>query len=116
MTVIRRSNVKVDESTQGLKRLTLINAAAGAGYLEMGELTIAPGKRVPLHIHPAHEEGMYIMEGPMSYVLGDEKGVLDTGDVLFAPAGVRHELSNPSSVPRRVMFIFPTTNVQRVFL
>ena len=116
MPIIRRSDVKLDESNPELKRLTLINAAAGAGYLELGEVTIAPGKQVPLHTHPTHEEGMYILEGPIDYVLGDESGTANVGDTLLAPAGVKHNLSNPGSEPRRVMFIFPTTNVQRVFL
>ena len=116
MPVIKREGVKLDESNPDLKRLVLINAAAGAGYLEMGEATIAPGKKIPLHIHPTHEEGIYIIEGPLDYVLGDESGVVQAGDAILAPTGVKHELSNPGPEPRRIMFIFPTTNVQREYL
>ena len=116
MPVIRRSDVELDESNPDLKRRTLISAAVGAGHLEVGEVTIAPGQKIPLHIHPTHEEGVYIMEGPLDYVLGDETGVVNAGDVVLAPARVQHEISNPGAEPRRVMFIFPTTNVQRVFL
>ena len=116
MPVIRRANVKVHEFLPGLNRLTLINASVGAGYLDMGELAIAPGEKVPLHIHATHEEGMYVLDGPLNYALGDETGVANEGDAILAPAGVKHEISNPGSEPRRVMFIFPTTNVQREFL
>ena len=116
MPVIRRSDVELDESNPDLKRLTLINAAVGAGHLEVGEVTIAPGRKIPLHVHPTHEEGVYIMEGPLNYVLGDETGVVNAGDMVLAPARVKHEISNPGPEPRRVMFICPTTNVQRVFL
>ena len=116
MPVIRRADVDLDRSAPNLERRTLINANAGAGHLEMGELAIAPGKSVPLHAHPTHEEGMYILDGPMDFVLGDENGTVNTGDVLLAPAGVKHQLSNPGPEPRRVMFIFPTTNVQRLLL
>ena len=116
MPVIRHPDVKLDESTPNLKRLTLVSDEVGAGYLTLGELAIDPGKKVPLHIHPAHEEAMYVMEGPLHYVLGDETGVVNAGDVLLAPAGVKHELTNPGEGPRRIMFIFPTTNVQRVYL
>ena len=115
MPVIRRSDGDVDDSNPDRRRLTLINAVFGAGYLEMGELTLAPGKGMPLHMHPTHEEGMYVLDGPLSYVLGDESGTVDTGDVVLAPTGVKHEITNPGPEPRRVMFIFPTTNVQRVF-
>ena len=116
MPVIRRSNIQMDESNPDFKRLTLINADAGAGYLEMGEISIVPGGQVALHIHPTHEEGMYVIDGPLDYVLGDETGSVNAGDVLLAPAGVKHRVFNPGPEPRRLMFIFPTTNVQRQFL
>ena len=82
----------------------------------MGELSVDPGHKVGMHLHPTHEEGMYFLDGPFEFVLGDESGVVNAGDVLLAPAGVKHELTNLGPEPRRVMFIFPTTNVQRVFL
>lgn len=44
MPVARRTNGKRDDSPPDLKRLTLVNSDFGACYLEMGELTIAPGK------------------------------------------------------------------------
>ena len=116
MPVIRRSDIKSEEAQPGRQRLTLVNAALGAGHLDMGELAIAPGVHGPLHMHPAHEEAIYILEGPVSFVLGDESGTVDTGDVILAPAGVKHQIINSDSEPRRIMFIFPTTNVQRVLL
>lgn len=114
--VFRWADVAVDESDPDLKRRTMVSADVGSGYLHMGELTIMPGKEVPLHVHPTHEEGMYVMDGPLEFVLGDESGTVDKGDVLLAPPGVKHGLKNASDEPRRIMFIFPTTNVQRVYL
>ena len=58
---------------------------------------------------------MYVLDGSLSYVPGDESGTVDMGDMVLAPAGVKHEITNPGPEPRRAMFIFPTTNVQRVF-
>ena len=116
MPIIRRTDVKHEEFLPGLLRLKLINAESGAGHLDVGELSIAPKQKVPLHVHHTHEEGMYVLDGPMNYVLGEESGVVQEGDVILAPVGVEHELSNPGSKPIRVMYIFPTTNVQREFL
>ena len=56
------------------------------------------------------------MQGPLNYVVGDESGVVDSGDVFLAPTGVKHELYHPGQEPGRIMFIFPTTNVQREYL
>jgi len=116
MGVIRRRDIQLDESMPNLKRLTLISDEYQAGYLTFGELTIAPGKSVPLHTHPTHEEGMYSLDGDLEYILGDDTGVLGKGDAMLAPAGLKHKLTNLSSEPRRVMFIFPTTNVKREVL
>ena len=116
MVTIRRADVNVDQSMANLSRWTMVNAAAGAGHLEVGVLTIAPGSGIALHIHPTHEEAMYIVEGPMDFVVGDESGEVDTGDMLLAPARVPHSLSNTSSEPKSLLFIFPTTNVQRQYL
>ena len=88
MAIIRRDDITIDHSAPNTHRLTLINAELGAGHL-------------------------YILDGPMNYTLGDETGVLNTGDVMFAPAGIKHDLTNTGDEPRRVMFIFPTTNIVR---
>ena len=116
MPIIRRVNVQSEEFLPGLLRLKLINAEFGAGHLDVGEIAIAPNQKVPLHVHHTHEEGMYVLDGPMNYVIGNESGVAQEGDMILAPAGVKHELSNPGDKPIRVMYIFPTTNVQREFL
>ena len=113
MAIIRRDDITIDHSAPNTHRLTLINAELGAGHWTVGELAIDPGQKVPLHVHATHEEGMYILDGPMNYTLGDETGVLNTGDVMFAPAGIKHDLTNTGDEPRRVMFIFPTTNIVR---
>ena len=89
MPVIRRAGIRQDESNPDVERLTLVDAQSGSGYLTMGESTIAPAKKIPLHTHPTHEEGNYIMEDPLNYMVGDESGV------VLARTGVRHELPNP---------------------
>lgn len=116
MPIIKRADIDTSESEPGRQRLTLVNAALGSGHLDMGELAIGPNVKGPLHLHPAHEEAIYILEGPLDYILGNEDGTVNTGDVILAPAGVKHQIINSSSESKRIMFIFPTTNVQRVLL
>ena len=106
MPVIRLAEEKIQEWMPDLNRLTLVSAALGASSLEAGELSIGHGKKVPMHI----------IEGPMEYTLGNESGVVNSGDVVLAPAAVKHALVNPGTEPRRLMFIFQTTKVERVFL
>ena len=116
MPHIQRKLLTSNKSNPDLERLTLINAESGSGYLEVGEVTIAPGKKIPMHIHQTHEEGIYIMDGPLDYVLGDQSGTALAGEVILAPARIKHEITNNSTEARRIMFIFPTTNVHREFV
>ena len=116
MPIIRASEFKDGEAFPGVERGRLVNSDIGASHLDMGELLIQPGKAVPMHIHETHEEAMYILDGPFEYVLGDETGVINTGDAMLAPAGVKHFLKNPTQQPKRLLFIFPTTKINRVLV
>jgi quercetin dioxygenase-like cupin family protein len=56
----------------------------------LGVVTIAPGQRNPLHMHPNCEELLYVMEGEADHKLGDEMFHLTAGDVIRIPRGVPH--------------------------
>jgi quercetin dioxygenase-like cupin family protein len=56
----------------------------------LGVVTIHPGKRNPLHVHPNCEELLYVLEGEADHKLGDEMFHLKAGDVIRIPRGVAH--------------------------
>ena len=113
MPIIRKADIPTDASDPSRVRKLLINADLGAQSLTVGELTVGPGGNVPLHTHPTHEEGMLILEGAFESLLGDERGIVEAGDVLIVPAGIKHQLVNNSQQQARFIFIFPTTDVTR---
>ncbi len=56
-----------------------------------------PGVTFPMHSHPG-EEVIYVLEGVWEYqVEGKGTMTLETGDVLFIPAGVKHAATNVGS-------------------
>ncbi len=55
-----------------------------------GVVTIDPGKRNPLHMHPNCEELLYVIEGEADHKLGDEMFRLRPGDVIRIPRSVPH--------------------------
>ena len=116
MPVIRHSQVAIDESLATVKRRILADAGLGAISLNVSELYIAPGGGVAMHLHPTHEEGMLVLDGPLDYVLGDGTGQANSGDLILAPKGVKHQLSNPGPEPRRLVAIHPVTEIDRLFL
>ncbi len=56
----------------------------------LGVVTIHPGKRNPLHLHPNCEELLYVIEGEADHKLGEEMFHIKAGDVIRIPRGVPH--------------------------
>jgi quercetin dioxygenase-like cupin family protein len=75
---------------------------------------IAPGDRIPLHVH--RDDEVVIVHGSGRYRLGDDEREVADGAVVFIPAGVPHGLSNPGSEPLRLEGIFGTTRVWMRYL
>jgi quercetin dioxygenase-like cupin family protein len=59
---------------------------------------------VPLHSHPHEQVGM-LLEGDLTYTVGDETRALKVGDVWIIPGGVEHT-AIAGDHPVRVLDIF----------
>lgn len=69
----------------------LVGAATMPGAEQtLGVVTIAPGKRNPLHAHPNCEELLYVLSGECEHKLGEEMYYLKPGSVIRIPRGVPH--------------------------
>ncbi|MFC1899081.1 cupin domain-containing protein [Chloroflexota bacterium] len=111
MPVIRDKSVDsaAGDNPDILRRI-FINQNIGATITTIGELTMAPGSELPLHTHPT-EESMIIMDGEATSILGEETDTLKPGDLIFAPADVKHSLANRGTKPMRFIFFHPTVKV-----
>ena len=77
------------------------------GTLAIAEFTIpphAPGP--PPHVHRAHEEGFYILEGEIEFVVGEETIQVGVGGWVLAPIGVPHSFRNPGEKSARFLNTF----------
>jgi pimeloyl-ACP methyl ester carboxylesterase/mannose-6-phosphate isomerase-like protein (cupin superfamily) len=77
------------------------------GMLAVAEFTIpphAPGP--PPHVHRAHEEGFYILEGEIEFALSEETIRVGVGSWVLAPIGVPHSFRNPGEKPARFLNTF----------
>lgn len=115
MPIINKELVtKREESSPGLDSRILVDADQGSQSLKIGELTIAPNTRLPRHIHPNTEEAMIILEGTLDVVLGRDRTTVGPGDTVLAPAGTTHGFVNRYEEPVRLLYVFPTHEVDRV--
>ncbi len=115
MPIIKRGDVPAQEEA-GIRRQPLANGSLGAVSLTVLELTMAPGSRIPMHIHPGHEECMVILEGALEWVMGDAKGTVRAGSTIIVPKDVKHTLLNATRSPAKFIAIFPTTSMQRTLV
>jgi mannose-6-phosphate isomerase-like protein (cupin superfamily) len=78
------------------------------GELGLAEFELPPqGHDVPQpHVHHAHEEGFYILEGELEFVVGTEAVRAGRGSFLMVPVGVAHTFSNPTERPARFLCAF----------
>jgi quercetin dioxygenase-like cupin family protein len=71
--------------------------------------TVAPGDRIPLHIHRVDE--VILPRGRGRVQLGDSVQSVDDGAVVFIPAGTPHGLANDGPEALSIQAVFPTTTI-----
>ena len=70
----------------------------------IGELTIKPGAKVPLHRDPT-EEYLFVLSGGGTMTLNGKVHTVKKGDVIYMPAGSEVSFTNGNEVTR-VMQVF----------
>ena len=116
MPFVMKEAAQGGRSASGTQSNILVGKDNGGENLTVVDASIDPGAGLALHIHPNYEEAMLVLEGSIEAVLEDETRVLGPGDLLLAPEGVKHTITNQSEMPARVLAIYPTTAPERVFV
>lgn len=87
------------------------NLAGGAAPIQtknfaMGNVTLDPqGGQVPWH-NQDQEEVYFIVEGTAEMCLGEERQILTTGQMVYIPPGVFHQLTNIGESPLRMIYCY----------
>ncbi len=103
ITTVRTSQIfegKNIRSWNGIKYKAGLSAKnTSAQKLSMNVATVAPGAVAYAHIHEGFELMLYIMQGRVRHIFGDElKQTIDNqaGDFIYIEPGVPHEVYNLS--------------------
>jgi quercetin dioxygenase-like cupin family protein len=70
------------------------------------ESSNAPGEGPPLHVHPAHDETIYVLEGSVRFRVGEEVRVTSAGSFAYFPRGTPHTWQNVGEVDARLLVAF----------
>ena len=96
--------------TYPARRLTQ-NLVGGASPIQaanfsLGNVTLEPnGGQVPWH-NQDQEEIYFIVEGVGEMCLGEERQTVTTGQAVYIPSGIFHQLTNIGPVPLRMIYCY----------
>lgn len=77
------------------------------GTLGVAEFAVPPhAPTPPPHVHHAHEEVFYVLEGELEFLAGTETVRACAGTFVMVPIGARHTFSNPTDRPARFLNTF----------
>ena len=93
----------------------LLRSEESAGAVGVVESHVPPGwEGPPLHHHP-FDEGFYVLEGELTFQLGEELRSATPGDFVFAPANAVHTFANLSDTPARYLIVITPGGFERYF-
>jgi quercetin dioxygenase-like cupin family protein len=93
----------------------LLRAEQSGGAVAMVEIAVPPRwEGPPLH-HHAFDEAFYVLEGEVTFQLGDERQTATPGAFVFARGGDVHTLANLNDAPARYLLVMTPAGFERYF-
>jgi quercetin dioxygenase-like cupin family protein len=93
----------------------LLRSEQTAGALSVIELSSPAGAAGPhLHRHD-FDETFYVLEGELTFQLGEELFTRRAGELAFAPRNVAHTYANHSEAPARALLVCTPAGFERYF-
>jgi quercetin dioxygenase-like cupin family protein len=83
------------------------SAADTGGQMTIIEVTEHPGAEAPLHVHHRDDEGFWILEGDVTFEVGDETIEASAGDYVFGPRGIPHSFTVGDRGCRMLFILVP---------
>jgi mannose-6-phosphate isomerase-like protein (cupin superfamily) len=79
----------------------------------LGIIDFAPGRELEAHVHDGEDDAFYILEGELTFVLGDDEVAAPPGTFVLVPPGVRHGFRNDGDTPVRILNIHAPAGFDR---
>jgi quercetin dioxygenase-like cupin family protein len=82
-------------------------AADTGGLMSIVEVTEHPGAEAPLHVHHRDDEGFWVLEGDVTFEVGDTAVQASAGDYVFGPRGIPHRYTVGDRGCRMLFILVP---------
>ena len=93
-----------------------LSGADTAGAYCLLEVGLAPGMAVPRHTHTREDEVYFVLAGELEATIGEETFVLRSGDTLFAPRDLPHELRNSGNSENHFLLVFSPSGFEEFIM
>jgi quercetin dioxygenase-like cupin family protein len=90
----------------GMLQTVKIGRADTSGAYGMLEVVVPPGLGSPWHVHPDEDEWFYVIDGALTFYVGDTRLDLTTGGFAFGPKGIPHTFMGAGTAPTRALVGF----------
>jgi quercetin dioxygenase-like cupin family protein len=89
--------------------LAVIKATAAdtGGQMTIVEITNPPGFAGPLHVHHREDEGFWLLEGDVTFEVGDTTIEAHAGDYVFGPRDIPHRYTVGDTGCRMLFIMTP---------
>src|SRR6478672_2985347 len=85
------------------------------GKYALWETIVPPGGGPPPHVHSREEEGFYVLEGEISFQVGEERIVATAGMFANMPVGTPHSFKNEGGKPAKMLISVAPAGLERMF-
>ena len=82
----------------------------------LGIIEIAAGRVLEEHVHADEDDAFYVLEGELTFLLGDEEVAAPAGTFVLVPPGVEHTFANRTSEPVRILNVHAPAGFDRRLL
>ncbi len=104
--VVLAGGGKHDEESPGRVTALKLLGHETAGSIMMFEQTVPAGTKSWRHLHHDSDEIGWVLEGEITFMIGDEVTVGGPGSCAFMPRNVPHAWKNAGSETGRVLFLY----------
>jgi quercetin dioxygenase-like cupin family protein len=85
------------------------------GKYALWEAIVRPGGGPPLHVHSREEEGFYVLEGELTFLIGDQRLIANAGMSANMPVGTLHAFKNETDRPAKMLILVAPAGLEKMF-
>jgi quercetin dioxygenase-like cupin family protein len=85
------------------------------GRYALLEAIVPPGSGPPPHVHSREEEGFYVLEGEITFFIGDKRLIASAGTFANMPIGTQHSFTNETDRPAKMLVSVAPAGLEKMF-